>query len=408
MVFIRRQAEKTLERLAHSFPAVLVTGARQTGKSTLLTRSPLTGGMDYITFDDPDAVSSFRADPKTFLALHSPPVIFDEIQHVPDIFLYLKMDIDRNRRNGMYYLTGSQQFELMQNVSETLAGRIGIMHLPGISLDERLGREDAVPFIPSKEFLFSRRTSPHTGSPEKLWQIIQGGSFPQIVTGEIQPNDYYGSYVKTYVERDVRQLTQVADEMQFINFITVAAARTGSLVNYADMAKETGISEVTAKKWLSVLVTAGLVYLLQPYSANVEKRVIKTPKLYFMDTGLAAYLSKWRTADVLMTGAMAGPYFETFVVSEILKTFYNAGRNPPVYFYRDKDKIEIDLLIEDNGMLYPVEIKKTASPSKKDIRSFPILQRIRMIQIRTGSVVCSGASLGSIAPDIFSVPVEFI
>jgi uncharacterized protein len=280
------------------------------------------------------------------------------------------------------------------------------MHLTGISLGERMGSTDAVPFIPSKDFLFARKNVPHIVSPEKLWQMIQNGSFPQVVTDSVQPDDYYASYVKTYVERDVRQLTQVADEMLFINFITAAAARTGQLINYADMAKETGISEVTAKKWLSILVTSGLVYLLQPYSANVEKRVVKTPKLYFMDTGLAAYLAKWRTPDVLMTGAMSGAYFETFVVSEILKTFYNAGREPPVYFYRDKDKIEIDILIEDNGILYPVEIKKTASPSKKDVRSFAILSRIKAIKAGTGCVVCPCSSIGIIAPEIFSVPLE--
>lgn len=406
MILIKRQAEKTLERLARSFPAVLVTGARQTGKSTLLTHAPLTGRMEYITFDDPDNINSLRADPKTFMALHEPPVIFDEIQRVPDIFPYLKMAIDSNRSNGMYYLTGSQQFELMKNISESLAGRIGIMHLTGISLGERMGSTDAVPFIPSKDFLFARKNAPHIGSPEKLWQMIQNGSFPQVVTDSVQPDDYYASYVKTYVERDVRQLTQVADEMLFINFITAAAARTGQLINYADMAKETGISEVTAKKWLSILVTSGLVYLLQPYSVNVEKRVVKTPKLYFMDTGLAAYLAKWRTPDVLMTGAMSGAYFETFVVSEILKTFYNAGREPPVYFYRDKDKIEIDILIEENGILYPVEIKKTASPSKKDVRSFAILSRIKAVKTGTGCVLCPCSSIGIIAPEIFSVPLE--
>jgi uncharacterized protein len=408
MELIKRHAEQALERLAGSFPAVLVTGARQTGKTTLLTHAFLTEGLEYVTFDDPDMVGSLRSDPKTFMELHKAPVIFDEVQRVPAIFPYLKMAIDRNRSNGMYYLTGSQQFDLMKNVSESLAGRIGIMHLTGISLSERTGRTDQRPFIPSKDFLLSRRNSPSMGTPEKLWQIIRNGSYPSVVTGEVQPDDYYASYVKTYVERDVRQLTQVADEMQFITFITVAAARTGQLVNYADMAKETGISEVTAKKWLSILVTSGLVYLLRPYVANVEKRVVKTPKLYFMDTGLAAYLTKWRTSEVLMTGAMSGAYFETFAVSEILKTFYNEGAEPPLYFYRDKDKIEIDILIEDNGILYPVEIKKTASPSKKDVGSFAMLSRIHSAGAGTGCVICPCSSLGIIAPDVFSVPLEAV
>lgn len=342
------------------------------------------------------------------MELHKAPVIFDEVQHVPCIFPYLKMAVDRDRSNGMYYLTGSQQFELMKDVSESLAGRIGIMHLTGISLGERTGRSESGPFIPSKEFLLNRKNIPHIGSPEKLWQIIRNGAFSDVVTGAVLPDDYYASYVKIYVERDVRQLTQVADEIQFITFITVAAARTGQLVNYTDMAKETGISEVTAKKWLSILVTSGLVYLFQPYAANVKKCVVKTLKLYFMDTGLTAYLTKWRTPEVLMTGAMAGAYFETFAVSEILKTFYNEGMEPPVYFYRDKDKIEIDLLIEDNGALYPVEIRKTAGPSKKDVSSFAMLSRIRSVKIGTGCVVCPCTSLGIVAPDVFSVPLEII
>lgn len=405
---IKRHSEQVLERYYNSFPTVLITGARQTGKSTLLKNSNISSSFEYITFDDPYMVLSVKNDAKTFLELHESPVIFDEIQYVKKIFPFIKIRVDENRRNGMYLLTGSQQFELMKDVSESLAGRIGIITLAGISLRERFNETYYQPFIPTKEFIFFRRKSKVNLKQTELWRIIQEGSYPEIVTKNILPEDFYTSYIKTYIERDVRQLTQIADEMQFLTFISVVAARTGQLVNYKDLSRETGISEVTAKKWLSILVTSGIVYLLQPYSKNIEKRIVKTPKLYFFDTGLAAHLTKWRTPEVLMNGAMAGHFFETFVISEILKSFYNSGIEPPLYFYRDKDKIEVDLLIENDGTLYPVEIKKTASPTKSDIKSFSILKRIQNTQIGTGCVVCPCDDVGIISENVFSLPISCI
>ena len=242
------------------------------------------------------------------------------------------MAIDKDRHNGMFYVSGSQQFHLMENISESLAGRIGILHLTPFSLRERFEDSFTSPFIPSRDFILQRKPSCKSLAPLDLWNIIQGGSFPEVCVSTIQSQDFYGSYVKTYIERDVRSLTQIGDELLFLKFVSVTAARTGQLVNYADIARTTGISESTAKKWLSILVSSGLVFLLQPYSSNVEKRVVKTPKLYFMDTGLAAYLTKWHNSEVLMSGAMAGAYFETFVITEILKSFYNNGIEPPVYF----------------------------------------------------------------------------
>lgn len=223
--------------------------------------------------------------------------------------------------------------------------------------------------------------------------------------------DFYASYIKTYIERDIRKLTQVADETQFIQFITVAASRTSQLVNYGDMARECGISEVTAKKWLSLLVTSGLVYLLRPYSANIEKRVVKTPKLYFMDTGLAAYLTRWTSPEVMQSGAMAGAFFETYVVGEIIKSFANNGENAPIYFYRDKDKVEIDLLIEENNTLYPVEIKKTASPNSEDAKNLYITSRIKNVQIGQNVILCNTDKVVSVQKgDVtaLAIPLEFV
>jgi predicted AAA+ superfamily ATPase len=408
MDYIKRHAEKALSRLINSFPVILITGSRQVGKTTLLQNVPQTKKLPYISFDHPTQALSARTDPETFLSLHTPPVIFDEIQYVPELFPYLKMAADTKKTKGMYYLTGSQQFHLMKNVSESLVGRIGILQLMGLSLRECGGDNFSLPFIPTMDYLTRRTKNAKTLTPLELWNHIYQGGFPAVVSGYSQRDVFYDTYIRTYVERDVRALTQVADELQFIQFISVAASRTGQMLNYRDMSRDVGISEPTAKKWLSVLITSGLVYLLPPYSANVEKRVVKTPKLYFLDTGLAAYLNKWTSAEVLMQGAMAGAYFETFVVTEILKSYYNAGREPAIFYYRDKDQKEVDLLIMENGCLYPLEIKKTASPKPSDISAFNALSPIKNIQLGSGGIICMCGSLGILDKDRCAIPASFI
>jgi uncharacterized protein len=310
----------------------------------------------------------------------------------------------------MFYLTGSQQFSMMKSVLESLAGRVGILNLLPFSQRELVSDSFSAPFVPTQEYLLGRRESYKSESlpPDAIWKTIQKGMYPEICNGNVTSQDFFSSYIGTYIERDVRLLTQVADEMQFMQFISVAAARTGQLVNYADMARTVGIDPNTAKRWLSVLVSSGIVYLLQPYFGNVEKRIVKTPKLYFVDTGLAAYLTKWTTAEVLMTGAMAGSFFETFVISEILKSYTNAGMNPPLYFYRDSDGVEIDLLIENDGILYPVEIKATSTPRKDNAKNFHILNSIKDKKIALGTVICNSSDIGIVAKDVMAVPVRYI
>ena len=413
MDFFYRHAEKTVERFSASFPAVLLTGARQTGKTTLPKKMTDSQSVPYISFDDPMEERSAKTDPKTFIELHPNPCFFDEVQYVPDLFRYLKIEIDRNRRNGMFFLTGSQQFALMEKATESLSGRIGIVQLYPLSAREIRNDSFSEHFIPTKEFILNRNKAlQHLAfSVKDTWERIFLGGYPEVIKGVVSPMDFYPNYLKTYIERDIRKLTQVADEMQFLQFITVVASRTGQLVNYGDIARDCSISEVTAKKWLSLLVTSGLVYLLRPYSANVEKRVVKTPKLYFMDTGLAAYLTRWTNAEILRSGAMAGAFFETYVVSEIIKSFANNGEDAPLYFYRDKDKIEIDLLIEENNTLYPVEIKKTASPSADDAKNLFISRRIKNVQIGQSVILCNSDKVLSIKKDAISalaVPVEFL
>ena len=413
MDFIIRHAEKTIERLSSSFPAVLITGARQTGKTTLLKKSTDSKNIQYLTFDDPLEEESARNDPQTFLEFHPFPFIFDEIQYIPDLFRYLKIQIDKNRQNSMYFLTGSQQFKLMENASESLSGRIGIVQLYPLSAREIRGEEFSENFIPSKDFIIKRNFhfKQNDFSIKKTWQLIYTGGYPEVVKGNVQSKDFYANYLKTYIERDIRKLAQVANELQFLQFISIVASRTGQLVNYSDISKDCGISEVTAKKWLSLLVCSGLVYLLQPYSNNIEKRVVKTPKLYFMDTGLAAYLTRWSNPEVMQSGAMSGAFFETYVISEIIKSFSNNGEEPPIYFYRDKDKYEIDLLIEQNNILFPIEIKKTASPSSEDAKNFFITNRIKNCEIAQGIIICNCSQILNVKnkdSSVLAVPVEFI
>ncbi|AEF80686.1 ATP-binding protein [Leadbettera azotonutricia] len=412
MDYIERSAGKAISRIIDSFPVILVTGPRQVGKTTLLQNLPATRALPYISFDKPSEVLSAKADPHTFLQLHQGPVIFDEIQYVPELFRWIKIEADTKKTKGMYYLTGSQQFHLMKNVSESLAGRIGILQLLGLSLreiaDQGSGNIFDLPFIPTEEYLATRNKNAKAYGPKEIWNNIFQGSFPAIISGYSRREAFYDSYVRTYVERDVRALTQVGDELQFIQFITVAASRTGQMLNYQDMSRDVGISEPTAKKWLSILITSGLVYLLTPYSANVGKRVVKTPKLYFLDTGLAAYLTKWTSPEVMMQGAMAGAFFETFVIAEILKSYYNAGSEPALFYYRDKDQKEIDLLVMENGYLYPLEIKKTATPKRQDASAFAVLKNINGMKIGIGGIICTDTSLGLIDKDRYIIPVGFV
>ena len=408
IAIIHRHAENALSELVQSFPVILVTGPRQIGKTTLLQNARKTEKIPYLTFDDMSEVNAVKSDPKAFLSLHRPPVVFDEIQYAPELLPYLKIEADKNKKKGMYFLTGSQQFHLMKNVSESLAGRIGILQLMGLSMREIGADKFNTPFLPSLEYFTARMKNTRSYSVSEIWKMIHLGSFPAVASGYSKQRALYDSYIKTYIERDVRLLAQVGDELAFMQFITVAAARTGQMLNYRDMARDIQISEPTAKKWLSILVTSGLVYLLPPFSINVEKRVVKTPKLYFLDTGLAAYLTKWTNPDVLQQGAAAGAFFETFIISEILKSYYNNGTEPAMFYYRDKDCKEIDLLIMENGTLYPLEIKKTSTPKKDDVSVFKVLNSIKGLKIGTGGLICTDTKLGVLDKDCYSIPAAFI
>jgi len=385
--YISRHAEATVNKAAQMFPAVLITGARQVGKTTLLKH--MKREVPYLTLDDPILLQSAIEEAGSFFKMTPPPLIVDEIQYAPNLFSYIKMSADESGKKGQFFLTGSQQFKMMKNISESLAGRIGIINLLGLSLREINNDAFNEAFIPSCEYFQIRKASVKPTDYREIWEVIHKGAMPAIHADKLDWQMFYAAYTKTYIERDVRALAQVGDELKFIKFMTAMASRTSQMLNLSSVAKEIGVSVPTADRWLSILITSNIVYLLQPYFSNITKRVVKTPKLYFLDTGLAAYLTRWNTPQVLEAGAMAGAFFETFVVAEVLKSYYNAGiLEPALYYYRDKDAQEIDLLIEQNGVIYPVEIKKTANPGPAHIENFSVLEKLKGITVGEGGVIC--------------------
>lgn len=405
-MYIRRHAEKTVGTIARMFGSVLVTGPRQVGKTTLLKK--YCGDMTYISMDDPILLRQAQESPTAFISDNHWPVFIDEIQKAPNLFPLLKINIDRKKEKGMYFLSGSQQFQMMKNVSESLAGRIGIVNLLPLSLRERQGLTFDEPFIPTEEYITNLKQYAKALTSDEIWSIIQRGSMPELVcNSDFDWQMFYSAYVRTYIERDVRALTQVADETKFIKFMAAVACYTGQLLNISSLSRDVNISQQTAERWLSILVSSNIVFLLRPYSNNVMSRTIKTPKLYFLDTGLAAYLTRWTSPDVMRNGAMAGAFFETFVIGEVVKSYYNQGIEPPLFFYRDKYN-EIDLLIERDGVLHPVEIKKHADPRKNDIRAFTKLNGLTNVKRGEGCVLCMYPQPLKLDDSDRSVPVWYL
>ncbi|MDO4553286.1 MAG: ATP-binding protein [Bacillota bacterium] len=406
--YIKRHAESAVQSLTRMFGAVLVTGPRQVGKTTMLRK--MTRGISYTTLDDMVVRAGAREQSGTFFKDNPPPVFVDEVQKAPELFEQMKMIIDREQKKGQFFLCGSQQFQMMKEVSESLSGRLGLVTLLGFSMRERYGITDDTPFLPTDGYFIERKKQLADIPYDKVWKMIQRGSMPELCENpDFDWQMFYGAYVRTYIERDVRDLSEVGDTVKFTRFMAAAAASTGRLVNAASLARDVGISQPTVDRWLSILVASNIVYLLKPYSNNITKRAIKTPKLYFLDTGLAAYLTRWNTAEVLKNGAMAGAFFESFVLSEIIKSYYNKGVvEPPLYFYRDRDMNEIDLLIEDGGTLYPLEIKKHADPQKRDVDAFSLLERIPGIRRGPGGVICLYDNLITLGENDRVIPVRYL
>lgn len=406
MKYIARHMEKRIMELSESYSAILLTGPRQSGKTTMLRSlaEKENKGRKYVSLDDLATRDMAKNDPALFLQMHKPPVLIDEVQYAPELFTYIKIHIDEHHNPGDFWMTGSQIFRLMRGVQESLAGRVALLHMSPLSQREIIGA-DCVPFTTDTETLIEecRKISP-VDTPA-LFERIWRGSMPGIVSG-LYPdrNMYYSSYLSTYVERDVRDISGTVNALKFNRFITAVAARTSQLLNYQALAEDAEIDIQTSKAWVNILETLGIIFLLHPYSNNVLKRTIKTPKVYFYDTGLVCYLTKWSSPEVAESGAMSGALLENFTVSEIVKGYQNAGLEPYLYFYRDRDAKEIDVILEGDGKLCPLEIKKTATPDKRIVRTFGVIDK-SPLQLGTGAVLCMAEQLGAFDGENLIVPI---
>jgi len=417
--YIDRQLEDVIKQSANSFKAVLVTGARQTGKSTVLRH--LFSDVKEVSFDDPFVEEQAKNNPDMFLMLNEPPVFFDEIQYVPSLFRYIKMSCDNSSKKGLFYLSGSQPFKLMDMASDSLAGRVAIIEMAPLSLREIMKSEFTTPFLPTMDYIKERNNE--AKKPDNIWKIIHRGGYPELQDEDVDWGMFFSSYIKTYLERDVRQLAAVGDLDAFRRFMVACAARTGQMLNYSSIADEVGKDAKTIKNWVSILEASGIVYILEPFYNSALKRVIKTPKLYFRDTGLAAYLTRWLTPETLANGAMSGDFFETFVISEILKSYSNKGLDYRYFvsYYRGKDKKkvkkdgkfvyeegEIDFIIEKDGVLYPIEIKKNSNVTANMTSAFQVLDEIPEKKRGMGAVVCMCSMPGMLRENVLQIPCWYI
>lgn len=406
MNYITRHMEKKILELSGSYSAILLTGPRQSGKTTMLRllAEKENKGREYVSLDDFSTRDMAKNDPALFLQIHKPPVLIDEVQYAPELFTYIKIHIDEHHNPGDFWMTGSQIFRLMHGVQESLAGRVALLHMSPLSQREIMGA-DCVPFTTNMETLIDECRKVTPVDTPKLFERIWCGSMPGIVSGlYTDRNMYYSSYLSTYVERDVRDISGAVDVLKFNRFITAVAARTSQLLNYNALAEDAEIDIQTAKAWVNILETLGIIFLLHPYSNNVLKRTIKTPKVYFYDTGLVCYLTKWSSPEVAESGAMSGALLENFTVSEIMKGYQNAGLEPYLYFYRDRDAKEIDVIMEGDGKLCPLEIKKTATPDRRIIRTFGVIDK-SPLQIGMGAVLCMAEQFGAFDRDNLIVPI---
>jgi len=419
-MYIKRNIEDDILNLSKSFPVIMITGPRQVGKTTLLNylSEKMKKNATFVSLDDIETRTLALEDPKLFLEIYKPPLIIDEFQYAPNILNYIKIIVDKKRleelngsgnSNGLYFLTGSQSFISMKNVSESLAGRVGITSLYSLSLREINGVSKEL-FNPEINQLKSLKVEKNKTELKDLYQIIFKGGYPELYKNvELLPNKFYESYVKTYIERDIRDIINIKDEVKFMKFMISVAARTAQELNITEIANDVEVSNTTINDWISILVNTGLIMLLEPYSENIIKRVVKRPKIYFLDTGLAVYLTKYPNAEILESSAYSGHIFETFVISEIVKSFVNNGIDPKryLYYYRDNNQLEIDLIIDMNNKLYPIEIKKSKSPSKNSVKNFKVLEHSKK-EVGTGIVLCLCDNVFPLDSNNYLVPIWYI
>lgn len=407
MSYIVRNLEKVVLEVTEEYPVVLVTGPRQVGKTTMLQKLMEGTERSYVTLDDLNERNLAKTDPELFLQLHKPPVLVDEVQYAPELFTYIKIWVDEHHHAGDFWLTGSQVFKLMNGVQESLAGRVAVLSLTSLSQAELCGGK-MEPFTVALDSLAARKKERSKADTRAVFDRIFKGSMPAMVSGQTKNSQiFYSSYLSTYIERDVRELSSAIDSLKFLQFMTAVAARCGQMLNVSDIAKDADINQKQVKDWLTILETLGIIFYLHPYSNNLLKRLVKTPKLYFYDTGLVCYLTKWSSAETLESGAMNGAILENYVVAEIRKTYLNSGKEPFMYYYRDKDAREIDVVLEHDGVLNPIEIKKSSNPGSELVKVFGLLDKSSTPRSK-GAVLCMKPELTAIDRDNYVVPIWMI
>lgn len=407
MAYIRRDIEHKITALSKEYACILLTGPRQVGKTTVFRRL-MSENRAYVTLDDMAERSLAKRDPAMFLQLHPAPLMIDEVQYAPELFSYLKIEIDKGAAPGSYWLTGSQAFSLMELARESLAGRTAVLHMTSLSQHEIFGTGDCPPFSLELSALQARETTHRPAGLLEIYERIWKGSMPGLISGKFTDRDvFYSSYLQTYIDRDVKEQVQLSDPLLFRDFVRAAACRTGQLLNLHDMAGDVGVSDDTARRWLQVLEKSDVVFLLRPYSNNLLKRTVKTPKLYFFDTGLVAYLTRYSSPEILANGAINGAILENFAVAELVKSYHNNGKECLLWYYRDRGSNEIDLVIESDGWLHPLEIKRSVNPGSELTGVFGLLDKASVPRGK-GAVLCMRPALSAVDSENFLVPIWMI
>lgn len=402
-----RTIARTVTAASQSYAVIILTGPRQTGKTTLL-RSMCGPIRNYVTLDDPNERGMAQSDPRSFLQVHRPPLLIDEVQYAPELFSFIKMAADNGAPPGSFWLTGSQVFSMMQLAQESLAGRAAVLNMSALSQSEIAGTPDCGPFSLEISDLQERARMHGPVSTEEIYRRIWLGGLPGLVSGRYPNRDlFFSSYLQTYVSRDLTDIAPSLDKYNFLNFVRAAACRCATSLNLSALARDADVSVPTVTRWVSILQKSGIVYLLHPYSNNLLKRTVKAPKLYFFDTGLVAYLTQFVSPEALSCGVLSGAICENFVINEIRKSYSAAGRECLMWYYRDADQAEIDLIIGQNGILHPIEIKRSGNPTAAMARHFGKLARSGL-PVGTGAVICSVPALGAVSREVLTVPVSLI
>lgn len=408
MSYLKRALESKFMEVNKDYSCIILIGPRQVGKSTMLKHLMSGTNRSEVTLDDMSERNLAKNDPALFLELHPAPILIDEIQYAPELFSYIKIAIDKGAAPGSYWLTGSQAFRLMELAQESLAGRAAILHMSALSQSELYGDGSNTPFCVDLQSITKRKDTHTAATPAEIYERIWNGSMPGHRSGKYKDRDvFYSSYIQTYIDRDVSDMIPGVNKLLYADFIRAAACRAGQMLNIHDIANDVGVSDDTAKRWLTVMEKSEVIFYLRPYSNNLLKRAIKTPKMYFFDTGLVSYLTKYSSPEILQSGAINGAVLENYIVGEIIKTYHNSAKECFIHYYRDKESNEIDIVLESDGMLHPIEIKKSSNPGSELIGAFNILDKASVPR-GTGAIICLKNELSAIDRQNLIVPVWMI